>query len=84
MKNIPIAGKNAYLKCLIGKIESLIERMRWKVMHFETAEEEESGSNTYGFKSVNKPPAVEQLSAFEDDVYSLARNIQFTQHRNEF
>ena len=53
-------------------------------MYFETAEEGESGSNTYGFKSVNKPPAVEQLSAFEDNVYSLARNIQFTQHRNEF
>ena len=84
MKNIPIAGKDAYNKCLLGKIGSLLVRMRNKVRHFEMADEGESGKHTYGFKSVNTPPAVEHLSAFEEDLYSLARSIQFTQHKNTF
>ena len=70
MKNIPVAGKAAYTKCLLGKMGSLVDKMRWKVWHFERDQTGESGNNTYGFRSVNTPPAAEQLTAFEEDLYS--------------
>ena len=34
LKNIPIPGKDAYLKDLIHRTESFITRLRWKVFFF--------------------------------------------------
>ena len=85
MKNIPIAGKNAYMKCLMEKIESVVRRMRWKALFFEKPELATGpGINTYGFKSTKVPQPMELLNAFESDLYDLARNIRFTAHRNTF
>ena len=35
LKNIPIPGKQHYLKSVIDKVESLIIRLRWKAPFFE-------------------------------------------------
>ena len=35
MKNIPLPLKNAYLKRLIEKVESVLKRMRWKAFSFD-------------------------------------------------
>ena len=47
LKNIPIPGKKAYLKRLIGQIENFIKRIRWKAHFFEKTlvEEEEQGTD---------------------------------------
>ena len=35
-------------------------------------------------KPARSPPPVEHLNAFENDLYSLVRSIQFTPHQNAF
>ena len=79
MKNIPIPSKNAYLKNLIFKLESFIKRIRWKAYFFENSNEinETTTTTIFGFKSVKTPPKNEHLSAFENDLYDLVRNIEF-------
>ena len=72
MKNIPISPKNAYLKKLFEKVESVIKRMRWKAFFFERDEDideeshEEQGidqdeNSKYGFKSRKCPPQIEDM-----------------------
>ena len=70
MKNIPVAGKSAYMKRMIEVIESLIRRMRWKALLSEMQQDGDT-CNTYGFPSTKAPPPVENLAAFEDDLYDL-------------
>ena len=50
LKNIPIASKNAYMKKMMEKVESVVRRMRWKAIFFEN---EKAGASkiTYGFKT---------------------------------
>ena len=84
MKNIPIAGRNAYMKRLLEKVESVVRKMRWKAFFFENPGAAGPKVNTYGFKSTKAPPPSEHLNAFENDLYDLVRNIQFTARRNEF
>ena len=84
MKNIPIAGRNAYMKRMMEKVESVLRRMRWKALFFEKPEAAGPRLNTFGFKSTKAPPPMEHLNAFENDLYDLVRNIQFTTRRNEF
>ena len=84
MKNIPVAGKNAYMKRMVEKVESVLRRMRWKALFFEKPAASGPGINTYGFKSTKAPPPMQHLNAFENDLYDLLRNIQFTTRRNEF
>ena len=38
----------------------------------------------YGFKSEKTPPVIKELVEFEDDLYKLARNINFRKINNEF
>ena len=84
MKNIPVAGKNAYMKRMVEKVESVLRRMRWKALFFEKPAASGPGINTYGFKSTKAPPPMQHLNAFENDLYDLLRNIQFTTRRNGF
>ena len=84
MKNIPVAGKNAYMKRMMEKVESVLRRMRWKALFFEKPELAGPRIETYGFKSTKAPPPMEHLNAFENDLYDLVRNIQFSTHKNGF
>ena len=71
MKNIPIAGERAYLKCFMHKIERVIRPMRRKAWFFDNPGVEGTGANTFGFKSIKNPQPVEGLVAFEKGVYEL-------------
>ena len=55
MKNIPIAGKSAFLKRIIEKVESVIRRMRWKALISEKPQHGDL-SEKYGFPSTKAPP----------------------------
>ena len=84
MKNIPVSGKNAYMKIMMEKMESLVRRMRWKALFFEKPEMRTADNNTYGFNSNKSPPQMELIVPFENDLYELVSNIQFSPKRNEF
>ena len=83
LKNIPIASKNAYMKKMMEKVESVVRRMRWKAIFFEN---EKAGASkiTYGFKTNKAPDKMELLNPFENDLYNMIWNIQFNPRRNTF
>ena len=82
MKNIPVTTERNYLLKLIEKIEMVIKRMRWKVIHFDM-----KGNNikteTYGLKSQKTPSPINELAAFENDLIELVKNIKFPTVHNQ-
>ena len=42
------------------------------------------GKKTHGFKTNKAPPRMEHLNPFENDLYHLVCNIQFSPRRNDF
>ena len=91
MKNIPIAPSNNYKYKLIEKVESVIKRMRWRACFFlrkQKAEEEndnqQKNTNKYGFKSRKCPPQIEEMKAFEHDMWTMIENLKFRNTTNGF
>ena len=83
MKNIPVPSHHEYKKMLVAKTESLIKRMRWKVMAFD-GKLRQSGKTTFGFRSPLYPEPSPDLATFEKDLMSMIRNIEFRPVHNEF
>ena len=82
LKNIPLGNKKQYQSIIIAKVESFIQRMRWKL--FAVKEKPTNTNNNYGFKTTNRAPQMDELKAFEEDVYKLITSIEFRQVNNEF
>ena len=43
----------------------------------ETESSNEERAKNYGFKSENKPPPVQELKPFENDLFKLIKNVKF-------
>ena len=80
---------------LINKIEAVIKRMRWKALFLENTSEnkeekheEEEGEKefpeTYGLKTTNTPPQIQELADFEKDLIGLIQKLRFKKDTNEF
>lgn len=82
-KNIPIPTKRQYTLSLISKIEKIIKRMRWKVLEFQ-GKLDDSGKETYGFKSLKCPPPANELKNFENELLCMVKNIKFKNVNNDF
>ena len=82
-KNIPLPSRSEYMKNFIEKTEHFLRRMRWKAYHFLNPTESTS-KETYGFKSGNSPPRVNELIPFEDGMLNLIQNIQFKDVKCKF
>ena len=88
-KNIPNHTKQTYLKHMIQKLEDFIKRLRWKAffLDFKTEDADSQQKNkeeTFGFRSERTPPRHECLSAFEEDLYKMVKNIKFRKVGNSF
>ena len=57
--------------------------MRWKTLQF-FRKLEISNKEMYGFKSRKCPQTIDELIAFEDDLMSLIKNIEFRNVSNTF
>ena len=75
-KNIPLPTKREYKIQLIAKVESVIKRMRWKLLEFFN-ERSSSEMETYGFPSNKCLSSVDELSAFKSDLVMMIKNIEF-------
>ena len=86
LKNIPIPSKSKYLKCIAEKVESFVRRLRQKAYNLckENRENHSDQCKNFGFKTVVTPPQNKDLNAFENDMYDMIRNVEFTNVRNEF
>ena len=96
LKNIPLPTLTAYKKKLIEKTEKVIRRMRWRALFFlqENGSDEESSEmedehkkdrkETFGFKTRNCPPKIEESQEFEEELLQMIENVQFHQTSTEF
>ena len=94
LKNIPIPTKSSYQLKLIEKIESVIKRMRWKTFFFlrdnndinktNSNDINESGKETFGFKSKQHPAQINELQSFEKDLLDIIKSIQFRNVKDDF
>ena len=82
-KNIPLPSEEEYKVQFISKVESYIKRMRWKALQFLVKLKIQQ-KESYGFRSRKYPPAVEELSEFEEDLRLMIENIKFRKANNEF
>ena len=83
LKSIPIPSQAQYKKVIIGKAEDFIQRMRWKMLYIKHKDLNKE-KKTYGFKTSNTPPAFKELKAFEDDIFTMIRDIRFRRINNIF
>ena len=87
LENInPTSSKRVYLKSMISKLEHFIKRLRWRAFfHDHKAECDINDKEIlYGFKSDRTPPQHDGLSAFEEDLYNMVKNIKFRNVRSNF
>ena len=65
------------MKRLIEKTEHFLRRLRWKAHYFLSGQAETSNKETYGFKTRNSPPKINELIPFEEGMLNLIHNIEF-------
>ena len=82
-KNIPVASKKEYTKQLIEKTEQFLCRMRWKAFHFLNPEQS-TAKETFGFKTKNSLPAIEEMKNFEEGMINIIQNIEFKDIKCQF
>ena len=68
VKNILVTIEIFYLLKLIGKIEMVIKRMRWKVIYCDM-KGNSIEAKTYGLKSQKTLPPIDESAAFENDFF---------------
>ena len=71
MKNITLPSKDTYRKSLIGKVESMIKRMRWKAHFFLHGGHSDSTTNKFGLNSARCLPQTIQRSKESETVKQL-------------
>ena len=79
-KNIPVASKKEYIRQLIDKTEQFLCRMRWKAQHFLNLNlnpNQQPEKETFGFKTRNNPPVIEELKEFEDGMMKIIQKVKF-------
>ena len=83
VKNIPVPSKNEYRQMMINSYLRFIRDMRWKALQFlkpfKNAKKE-----TFGFKSLNNPPPIEEIVAFEEDLRDIVFNVEFEKTNDHF
>ena len=57
--------------------------MRWKALFTLKGANDETNKKTYGFKSTNCPPQIEEVKAFADDMYHMVETISFRRASNQ-
>ena len=56
--------------------------MRWKCLEFLGKRSSKVSKESYGFKSLKCPAAVEQMADFELDLMSMIKNLEFRKVNN--
>ena len=76
-KNIAIAHPNVYLRYLIEKTQSFLQRVRWKAYHSLVPPEQKPTKETYGFRTTKSPPPIDELREFEGRMLEIVQHIEF-------
>ena len=74
-KNIPVDGKDVYIKTLISKSETFVKNIRWRAFFYLNPDVRMDKKETYGFISTKPSPIIQELKEFENDPGVLIQNI---------
>ena len=83
-KNIPLGNKDVYLKEPIDKTEHFLRRFRLRVYYFLKNNIEETETENFKFRTLNKTPKNQILYNFGNNLYEMIRKIEFKPVRTEF
>ena len=87
LKNIPVPSRTSYKLQIINKIESVIERMRWKTHFFlNDNEQNKEGAKrgTFELKSKHCPCKLRELDNFEKDLFNVVASLKFRKLNDSF
>ena len=82
LKCIPNASKLQLQKILVSSIESLLNRMRWKLFWAKSPPLERRNKKTFGFKSCNKAHFDPDLMRFEKDLIKIVPELEMKKANN--
>jgi hypothetical protein len=69
---------------LIEQTESVIKRTRWKAFFYLKPDKKSKEKPTYGLKSRNTPPKVEEMTKYEEDLLKVIEKIEFRNVKCQF
>ena len=75
-KNIPLHSKTSIRKQLVKRTEDFVSRMRWHLYHIRNPQQN-NDKKTFGFRTTNSPPFMDELKDFEDDLFKMISNVKF-------
>ena len=75
-KNIGLHSKDLIKTTLVSRTEDLISRMRWKLFHIRFPANKER-KETFGFRTTESAPIMDELVPFENDLIKLIKNVKF-------
>ena len=83
-KNIPVHKNSTFCKMFIKSVEDLDRKVRFASDAYLHPEKYAKMKNNFGFPSTEKPPKVEELKAFQEDLAKLTQNLKFRPCKNVF
>ena len=83
MKNIPQAPKHVIEKMMVSSMESLVNRMRWKLFWYKSPFNNPNNKETFGFKSQLKAPPDPELKAFEKELFKMIPELEMKTSNNQ-
>ena len=76
LKNIPNHSRKSIKTQLVRRTEDLISRMRWKLFWIRNPRQNEQ-KETFGFRTTNPAPYMEELNGFEKDLWKMVKHVKF-------
>ena len=81
LKDIPIPSNQEYLLELINSVGVFISNLRWRC-HFFLNPSNANPKETFGFKTSEPAPPVDELKVFEDEIHDLVKSVTFRPQAN--
>ena len=76
LKNIPHHSRYSIRKQLVRRAEDVISRIRWKLFFIRNPQAKED-KETFGFRTTNTAPVMDELKPFEHDLLELVKSVKF-------
>ena len=83
LKSIPIPNRLQYQKILLLQGESFIKRLRWHY-YFVQNPNVKQHKQVYGFNTTKPSPFATELKSFEEEFFSLIKDVRFRPVHNNF
>ena len=81
--NILVPSKEYYMHRMMAKTEEFVQHLRWKSFYHLNPSDTPT-KRTFGFKTTRTPPQVKELQRFENDLYRVFSDLEFTNFRSPF